>query len=191
MNELKQALRQAVEALTEVTCYDWAHKPASVDGNDSAAAMCDAAITAAEAALAQPEQEPVAWQHKQPVCDASGILIGYGAWEEGRGLEHWPTRALYASVPAQSAELAAVAAECTRLRAALRIAREGYASEAATGLPALPQWRESTIALIDDALDAAKAPEAPHSDKPVSVMDLLGTLAGPGQPVVPIEEMRP
>ena len=60
MNELKQALRQAVRALTEVTCYDWSQKPASVEGNDNAAAMCDAAIAAAEAAMAQPEPEPVA-----------------------------------------------------------------------------------------------------------------------------------
>ena len=37
---------------------------------------------------------------------------------------------------------------------ALRVAREGYASEAITGLPVLPQWRERTIALIDEALSA-------------------------------------
>lgn len=41
-----------------------------------------------------------------------------------------------------------------KLRTALRIAREGYASEAATGLPVLPQWRERTVALIDAALGA-------------------------------------
>jgi hypothetical protein len=43
-------------------------------------------------------------------------------------------------------------AEIERLRAVLRVAREGYASEAATGLPVLPQWRERTVALIDGAL---------------------------------------
>lgn len=41
-----------------------------------------------------------------------------------------------------------------QLRAALRLAREGYASEAITGLPVLPQWRERTMAQIDEALGA-------------------------------------
>ena len=50
------------------------------------------------------------------------------------------------------AELAELAADRIRFRTALRIAREGYASEAATGLPVLPQWREHAIALIDEAL---------------------------------------
>ena len=45
-----------------------------------------------------------------------------------------------------------VIAERDALRKALRLAREGYASEAATGLPVLPQWRERTMALIDEAL---------------------------------------
>jgi len=44
------------------------------------------------------------------------------------------------------------AAARDRYSTALRIAREGYASEAATGLPVLPQWRERAIALIDEAL---------------------------------------
>lgn len=42
--------------------------------------------------------------------------------------------------------------ENERLRTALRVAREGYASEALTGLPVLPQWRERTVALIDAAI---------------------------------------
>lgn len=41
-----------------------------------------------------------------------------------------------------------------KLRTALRVAREGYASEEITGLPVLPQWRERTMALIDTALGA-------------------------------------
>jgi hypothetical protein len=45
-----------------------------------------------------------------------------------------------------------VAAERARCAAALRTAREGYASEEITGLPVLPQWRERTLALIDEAL---------------------------------------
>jgi hypothetical protein len=37
------------------------------------------------------------------------------------------------------------------LKALLR-AREGYACEELTGLPVLPQWRERTLAMIDEAL---------------------------------------
>jgi len=40
------------------------------------------------------------------------------------------------------------------MRTALRIAREGYTSEAATGQPVLPQWRERTVALIEAGLKA-------------------------------------
>jgi len=47
---------------------------------------------------------------------------------------------------------AAMDAERERYETALRIAREGYASEAVTGLPVLPKWRERTMALIDGAL---------------------------------------
>jgi hypothetical protein len=39
-----------------------------------------------------------------------------------------------------------------KLRAALLIARDGYASEAITRRPVLEQWRERTMALIDEAL---------------------------------------
>lgn len=56
-------------------------------------------------------------------------------------------------------------AENERLRAALRIAREGYASEAITGLPVLPQWRERTMALIDDALGPNVGIEPPRSGR--------------------------
>ena len=45
-------------------------------------------------------------------------------------------------------------AENKLLRAALRIAREGYASEEITGLPVTPVWRDRTVALIDEALKA-------------------------------------
>ena len=50
---------------------------------------------------------------------------------------------------AQAAE-----SKAARMQTALRIAREGYASEAITGLPVIAAWRERTIALIDDALGA-------------------------------------
>lgn len=47
------------------------------------------------------------------------------------------------------------------LKALLR-AREGYASEEITGLPVLPQWRERTLALIDDALQTVSVVEPQH-----------------------------
>jgi len=56
--------------------------------------------------------------------------------------------------PEHHAAVSEAQAEIGRLRTALRIAREGYASEAATGLPVLPQWRERTVAVIDAALGA-------------------------------------
>ena len=67
-------------------------------------ARIDAVIAAAESTLAQPDPEPVAWQHRRPRCDDDGMLIGYSDWEDGRGLGNWPSRALYAgSAPAQAA----------------------------------------------------------------------------------------
>jgi hypothetical protein len=50
----------------------------------------------------------------------------------------------------------AEAAETERdaARTALRIAREGYASEEVTGLPVLPQWRARVLAMIDAHLSA-------------------------------------
>jgi C4-dicarboxylate-specific signal transduction histidine kinase len=41
-----------------------------------------------------------------------------------------------------------------KLCAALGLAREGYASEAITGLPVQPVWRERTMGRIDEALGA-------------------------------------
>lgn len=67
-------------------------------------ARIDAAVAAAEAAMAQTEPEPVAWQHRRQRCNDDGELIGYSDWEEGHGLGNWPKRALYAgSAPTQSA----------------------------------------------------------------------------------------
>lgn len=39
-----------------------------------------------------------------------------------------------------------------QMREALRIARAGYASEAATGMPVAPEWRDGAMAMIDAAL---------------------------------------
>lgn len=113
MREALKTARDQFAAYAELHRAKGPGHEEKVATNERLVAMCDEA-------LARPEPEPVAWQHKQPVCDASGILIGYGAWEEGRGLDHWPTRALYAA-PAQSSELAAVTAErerCAKLQQA-------------------------------------------------------------------------
>lgn len=44
--------------------------------------------------------------------------------------------------------------KANKLRNALLVAREGYVSEGITGLPVLPHWRDSTMAVIDAALRA-------------------------------------
>lgn len=62
-----------------------------------------------------------------------------------------------------TASATAQIADRARYRAALRIARERFASEAATWSPVPPQWRERVIELIDEALHAA-APSNPHPD---------------------------
>lgn len=89
-----------------------------VTRNERLVAMC-------VKALAQPEPEPVAWQHRRPRCNDDGELIGYGDWEEGRGLGSWPNRALYtSSAPTQSAELAAATAKRDHLRAEIERLRK-------------------------------------------------------------------
>ncbi|MFO0451042.1 MAG: hypothetical protein ACK52I_20695 [Pseudomonadota bacterium] len=60
-------------------------------------------------------------------------------------------RRCFEAADRERSELRERAAE---MRTALRIAREGYTSEAATGQPVLPQWRERTVALIDAGLKA-------------------------------------
>lgn len=44
-----------------------------------------------------PEQQPVAWQHKKPTVNDSGEIVGYSAWTNGKGLDWWPHRPLYAA----------------------------------------------------------------------------------------------
>ena len=41
-------------------------------------------------------QEPVAIQHQVPSVDFRGECVGYSEWKDGKGLEHWPHRTLYA-----------------------------------------------------------------------------------------------
>lgn len=53
------------------------------------------ALKAAAKLLAQPEPEPVAWQHRKPVEDAYGNAVGYTDWMNGPSAAWWPHRALY------------------------------------------------------------------------------------------------
>ena len=62
-----------------------------------------------------------------------------------------PTHAMCTKALTRFAELV-LAQERERFITALRLAREGYASEAVTGLPVLAQWRDRTLALIDAAI---------------------------------------
>ena len=74
--------------------------------------------------------------------------------EDGRifaNSEVSPAHALCTEALTRFAELVR-AQERERFVTALRLAREGYASEAATGLPVLAQWRDRTLALIDAAI---------------------------------------
>jgi hypothetical protein len=47
-----------------------------------------------------PVQEPVACQHKKPICDSQGKTLGYSDWKDGKGLAWWPHRSLYTTPPA-------------------------------------------------------------------------------------------
>lgn len=38
------------------------------------------------------KQEPVEIQHRVPVVDSNGECVGYSAWKDGKGLDHWPHR---------------------------------------------------------------------------------------------------
>jgi hypothetical protein len=48
---------------------------------------------------AAPVQEPVACQHKKPICDSQGKTLGYSDWKDGKGLAWWPHRSLYTAPP--------------------------------------------------------------------------------------------
>jgi len=59
-----------------------------------------AAVEAEREACAAPVQEPVACQHKKPICDSQGKTLGYSDWKDGKGLAWWPHRAFYTTPPA-------------------------------------------------------------------------------------------
>lgn len=65
-------------------------------------------------------------------------------------------KTLQARIAELEAERDALKVDAERRKTALRIAREGYAGERATGLPVLEEWRERTIAIIDAAMNQPK-----------------------------------
>ena len=86
------ALKLALEALKE-------HEGNYMMGKDGVVRHVKA-IDACEQALAAPVQEPVAWQHRTPICDLQGETLGYSDWKDGKGLDWWPRRAFYTTPPA-------------------------------------------------------------------------------------------
>jgi hypothetical protein len=48
------------------------------------------------------EQDPVLVQHRKPIADMQGAIVGLSEWKDGSGLKWWPRRHLYAHpVPAR------------------------------------------------------------------------------------------
>jgi len=54
----------------------------------------------------QPAGEPVLYQHKSPIVNAQGELLGYSEWKNGMaGLPDWPERSLYTRPQQLNSEL--------------------------------------------------------------------------------------
>ena len=84
MSMLREAAQQALEAL-EATHYD-------VGSAEKQRLQVMDAITTLRAALAQPEQEPVAWRYRNANTDHV-----YLVWKKGTGGRNWTP--LYAHLP--------------------------------------------------------------------------------------------
>lgn len=57
------------------------------------------------------KQEPVGIQHRVPFVNSNGECVGYSMWKDGKGLDHWPHRSLYALPGAQARPAPSVRAE--------------------------------------------------------------------------------
>lgn len=73
---------------------------ANCEANELADVMNEAAAVLAKLA----QQEPVMIQHKKPIEDGSGELIGFSDWQDKSGLPWWPHRSLYAAPEAPKAD---------------------------------------------------------------------------------------
>ncbi len=90
MTTLRQAAQQALEALenfkNQLTALGW----------DTSTGRIIQVITALRQALeADQKSDPVYWEHRVPVVGEGGHTVGYSDWKRGKGLPHWPHRALY------------------------------------------------------------------------------------------------
>ena len=105
------------------------------------------------------EQKPRAWLQEPKVQPIAGRHFVRGVRTVEPTADEYEFAALDGDVllPLYDAAAlaAAVAAERERCATALRLAREGYAAEEATGLPVLPQWRARVVAMLDDAIRSA------------------------------------
>jgi|JI10StandDraft_1071094.scaffolds.fasta_scaffold1587074_2 hypothetical protein len=88
---------------------------------------------------------------RENVDDALMIVQSYGPWGADLNDAHRRQIVLADEVLRLRGLYEMAVRGRAEMRTALRLARDGYASEAATGLPVLPQWRERTVALIDEA----------------------------------------
>ena len=91
---------------------------------------------------------------RESVDDALLIVESYGPWGADLNDAHRRQIVLADEVVRLRKLYEMAARGRAEMRTALRIAREGYTSEAATGQPVLPQWRERTVALIEAGLKA-------------------------------------
>ena len=73
------------------------HQQFEFEEYEAAYALPDGAHYLYAAPIEQTEQQPVAWQHKKPTVNDSGEIVGYSAWTNGKGLDWWPHRPLYAT----------------------------------------------------------------------------------------------
>lgn len=112
---------------------------------------CDPAALGCNEELGQAPKRDIVERLRTRNGSPTGFGLGPVCDEAADEIERLRARVLELEAVHEDAS-GAVLEERERYATALRTAREGYASEAATGLPVLPQWRDRAIALIDEAL---------------------------------------
>lgn len=119
--------------------------------------FCRAMLTAAPTPPAQPEQaDPVLVQHRKPIAGKDGETTGYTSWIDGKGLDWWPHRYLYACpTPAQPA--------ASSLQPVCRYISEVLAGDAASGEKNIARTIMHLLPLEQAALGTHPQPAAPES----------------------------
>lgn len=109
------------------------------------------ALTAAPTPPAQ--SEPVLVQHRKPIAGKDGETTGYTSWIDGKGLDWWPHRYLYAfPAPAQPAVPEDVERNAERYRWLRDMASQDW-------LHRNHNYQNLRGAAFDAAIDAARAAE--------------------------------